>query len=120
MVKRVVGRPTIMTENIVNKLEEAFLLGCTDLEACLFADISKQTLYNYQDKNPEFVDRKEMLKENPVFLARKSVIGSFEEDGKLAMDYLKNKKSDEFSTKQKNELSGDLKVTHEEQLTELE
>jgi hypothetical protein len=40
------GRPTKMTPDTVKKLEEAFLLGCSDIEACLVADISKQTLYN--------------------------------------------------------------------------
>lgn len=67
-----------MTENVVNKLEEAFLMGCTDLEACLFADISKQTLYNYQEKYPEFVDRKQALKQNPVRLARGVILGALE------------------------------------------
>lgn len=86
-----------MTEETVKKLEEAFLLGCSDLEACFFADISKQTLYNYQEKNPEFVDRKEKLKENPTFLARTSVINGFKESPELALKYLERKKKDEFS-----------------------
>lgn len=72
------GRPTKMTTETVKKLEEAFLLGCTDAEACLFADISKQTLYNYQDNNPEFVDRKETLKKNPVLKARAVILGAIE------------------------------------------
>ena len=63
-----------MDDLTVKKLEEAFSLGCSDLEACLMANISKQTLYNYQDKNPEFVGRKERLKETPILLARNTVI----------------------------------------------
>lgn len=101
-----VGRPTIMTPDVVNKLEEAFLLGCTDLEACLFADISKQTLYNYQEAHPEFIDRKEKLKENPILLARRSVIKDMQEDGDLALKYLERKKKDEFSMKQDLNLGG--------------
>lgn len=65
------GRPTKMTPETVSKLEEAFSWGCTDTEACLFADISRQTLNKYQQKHPEFVDRKERLKSNPVMLAKK-------------------------------------------------
>lgn len=66
------GRPTIMTPDIVNKLEQAFSMGCSDLEACLYAGISKQTLYNYQAKNPEFVDRKEKIVINTnIFIALK-------------------------------------------------
>jgi len=68
------GRPTIMTESTIQKLEQAFLMGCTDLEACLFADISKSTLYNYQEQNPEFVERKAALKENPFMLSRKVLL----------------------------------------------
>jgi hypothetical protein len=88
------------------KLEEAFALGCTDLEACLFADISKSCLYNYQNANPEFVERKERLKENPVLLARKSVIKALESDEpackKIAFDYLTKRKRDEFADRVEN------------------
>lgn len=111
-----IGRPTVMTPEVVKKLEEAFLLGCTDLEACLFADISKQTLYNYQEAHPEFVDRKEKLKENPVFLARSSVVRSMQEDGDLALKYLERKKKDEFSVKTQQEHSGELTVTKVERI----
>ena len=45
-------------------------MGCTDLEACLFAGINRDVLYDYQKKNPEFSDRKEQLKQNPFLLAR--------------------------------------------------
>lgn len=68
------GRPTVMSDAVVNKLEEAFAMGCTDLEACFYADISRQTLYNYQESHPEFIDRKERLKRRPVLLARKVVV----------------------------------------------
>lgn len=73
-----------MTPERVKKLEEAFLMGCTDLEACLFADISKQTLYNYQDANPGYVDRKEALKTNPILKSKKVVIEVLEGTEKKA------------------------------------
>lgn len=99
------GRPTKMTPETVKKLEEAFLMGCSDLEACLFAAISKQTLYTYQDKNPSFIDRKKILKENPVMIARQSVIRDMKEDGNLALKYLERKKKNEFSVKSEMALS---------------
>ena len=61
-----------MTETVVGKLEEAFLMGCTDLEACLFAGINRNLLYDYQKKNPEFHDRKEQLKQNPFLQVSRS------------------------------------------------
>ena len=78
--KKGAGRPTKMTEMTVKKLEEAFLLGCTDIEACLYAGISKQTLYNYQEQVPEFIDRKEVLKANPVMKARKVLLDALDDD----------------------------------------
>lgn len=100
------GRPTIMTPDVVSKLEEAFALGCTDLEACFYADISKQTLYSYQHSHPEFVDRKEQLKERPVLLARKAVLQAIQSGempgNKIAFDYLTKRKREEFADRVEN------------------
>jgi hypothetical protein len=94
------ARPTVMTPEVIAKLEEAFAWGCTDREACLWADISPAALYLYQDKNPKFVERKDDLKETPVLLARKTVVKAIQKgDRTVAMQYLERKKKDEFSTK---------------------
>ncbi len=100
------GRPPKINELIVSKLEEAFSLGCSDLEACFYAGISKQCLYDYQKLNPEFADRKESLKQRPILLARKTVVDGIQDDPDLALRFLERKKKDEFSTRQENELSG--------------
>ena len=93
------GRPAIVTPQTIQKLEQAFALGCSDTEACFYSNIGKSTLYNYQNDNPDFLERKELLKEKPVLLARKSVIKFMQNDGNLALKYLERKKKDEFSTK---------------------
>lgn len=97
------GRPTKMTETTIKKLEEAFALGCSDGEACFYADISKQTLYDYQAKYPQFVDRKESLKQRPVLMARQSVVKDLSSNSDLALKYLERKVKNEFSTRQENE-----------------
>lgn len=74
------GRPSAMTPEVIRKLEEAFLLGCSDHEACFYADIAPSTLYKYQLENPEFTERKEALKSNPVFLARKVIVNALHND----------------------------------------
>ncbi len=107
MAKNPGGRPTKMTPNVLGKLEEAFAFGCTDVEACLFADINPDTLYSYCKKNPKFSERKEFLKETPILLARQSVIRDMQLDGNLALKYLERKKKDEFSLKQEHEHSVD-------------
>jgi len=68
------GRPPVITPDVLRKLEEAFALGCTDLEACFFADIGKTALYEYQAANPGFAERKEALKQRPVLLARSVIV----------------------------------------------
>ena len=100
-----VGRPTLMTPEKVNKLEQAFSLGATDVEACFYAGISKQTLYNYQEKYPEFVDRKAALKDKLVLKARQVVALAMEDgDKQTAQWYLERKKKDEFSIKTVNDI----------------
>ena len=94
-----VGRPTVVTPKIIEKLEKAFLIGCTDLEACLYAKISKSTLYNYQNEHPEFVERKEALKENPCLISRKTVVRSLTRNPDIALKYLERKKRAEFATR---------------------
>lgn len=100
------GRPTVMTNEVVAKLEQAFSLGCSDIEACLFAGISKQTLYDYQKIHPEFADRKEELKEKLVLKARTVIATALNNnDETTAKWYLERKRKDEFSTKQETVLS---------------
>jgi hypothetical protein len=98
------GRPTKMTPETVKKLEEAFAIGASDGEACFYADISRETLNNYQNANPQFLDRKNALKERPVLLARQTVIKAIETDHDLAFKFLERKRRKEFATRQ--ELTG--------------
>ena len=99
------ARPTKITNQALGKLREAFLMGCSDQEACLNADINPDTLYEYQKKNPEFTEQKEAYKSNPVLLARKTVVNALEKDPHLAMKYLERKKKDEFSLRQNLDLT---------------
>ena len=97
------GRPTVMTDEVIRKLEEAFLLGCTDLEACHAANISKTALYEYQDKHPEFAERKEALKSNPVYKARKVILNALDEGDVLTANKVIERKE---GTKAKHEITG--------------
>lgn len=99
------GRPTKMTDITVKKLEEAFAMGCSDSEACLFADISKQTLYDYCKRVPTFTDRKELLKSNPILKAKKVLLGALDNgDEKIAQWYVDKK---EGKARQAVELTGE-------------
>ena len=95
MVKETRGRPDIITPEIIGKLEEVFAIGGSDLEACFYAGIGKTTLYNYQNVHPDFVERKEMLKEKPILKARQTVVKSLD-DPDMALKYLERKRKSEF------------------------
>jgi len=100
MAKNKGGRPTKMDDLTVKKLEEAFINGATDVQACFYAGISKQTLYTYQDKNPEFIDRKEALKANLGLIAKNVLAKSIRDDDNAndAKWYLERKEKKEYST----------------------
>lgn len=100
------GRPTVMTEGAIGKLEQAFANGATDLQACFYAGISKDALYDYQLKHPEFTERKEGLKAQ-LGLISKNVVGKAIRDGDVnrAGWYLERKEKAEFSTR--NEFTGE-------------
>lgn len=100
-VKNEIGRPTAFTEQLLKKLEEAFAFGATDKEACFYAGISPTALYNYQIRCPEFVERKEALKENPILKARQTVINSLD-NPEHAKWYLERKAKNEFAQRHEN------------------
>lgn len=101
------GRPTIFSAEVIHKLEQAFLIGATDLQACFEAGISKSALYNYQNANPEFVDRKEELKSNLAYRAKRVLAKSIDEGNQAdAKWYLERKEKQEFSTQVNQEITG--------------
>lgn len=115
------GRPTAITKDVLAKLEWSFLLGCSDEEACLFANIAPCTLYRYQEKFPDFRERKRVLKKNPVMVARTKVFKGLEneEDAKFALDFLKAKRKKEFGNV-KEEQDTTINVTVVESFPEKE
>lgn len=131
--KREVGRPTVFTKEVLQKLDEAFEYDMTDEEACLHAHISPRALYDYQKDNQEFLQRKQALKNNPVMLARKALVESLKlrkiktldkngnvveidvtVDPNLALKYLERKAKKEFSPQMGIEHSGNVNTGSKE------
>ncbi len=92
------GRPTVMTPEVLNKLQLAFCIDATDKEACAFAGISEKTLYNYQRKNPDFLQQKQAWKSMMILKARQSVFNAIGENPRLALQYLTKKLPEEFGS----------------------
>ncbi len=84
-------------DKVVTQLESAFTIGCTDMEACAYADISKQALYRYEEKHKEFRERKHILKENPAMIARKTIVANLSSNVDTAFKYMERKKKAEFA-----------------------
>jgi hypothetical protein len=124
-----VGRPTVMTKEVLGKLETAFAYDMTDEEACFYAGINPTSLYDYQKEHKEFTQRKQALKNRPVMMARETLVKSLKDrkikvldkqgnlveidiiaNPELALKYLERKKKDEFSTKTTIDHSGKIDV----------
>lgn len=89
-----------MTAETILKLEEGFLMAFTDKEASLYANISPSTLYLYCQENPEFSERKELLKEQVKIRAKTNIVDAINKGDKLLSQwYLERKSKDEFSTR---------------------
>lgn len=72
--KNPVWRPTKMSDEIVEKLEEIFKIDGTVEEACSYAGIDTKTYYNWLNSNEEFFHKMEDAKKVPFILARKALI----------------------------------------------
>lgn len=93
------GRPNAITPEILERLKQAFLLGCDDTEASAFAGIAPATLYNHQKGNKEFLEWKTALKQNPFLLARQTIVKHLDRDPEFALKYMERKKAKEFGPK---------------------
>ncbi len=97
---RSVGRPFFDGKDersVIAKLEYAFSLDATVKECCLHAEISTDSLYRYFKKYPEFRNRLEALRNNPILKARETVVRALATEPRIAMWYLERQRPAEFS-----------------------
>lgn len=104
-----VGRPSKMTDEVVKNLEFAFMQGLSDQEACLFAGISKQTLYNYQTDHPEFIDQKAAFKSNVKMHAKLNLAKEVIEKKNVELSlFVLERTVDEYKPKQEVSANVDM------------
>lgn len=89
------GRPTVMTEMVIAKLEQVFAIDGTVEEACSYAEIGRNSFYDYLKINPKFSNRIDELRQRPVLKARQTIVQSLG-DPTNAFRYLEKKKRKEF------------------------
>lgn len=119
--KNKVGRKTKMTEERIKNLEECFRLGMPKIKACASVGIDRDTLLNYERKNPNFTAQIEFWQKAPYRKGLETLINSFKpkviKNKKGGIEriipanyenikfYLKTKHKDEFS--ERTELTGE-------------
>lgn len=107
------ARPKKITKEILRKLEEAFLLGLSDREACLYADLATSTFYDYCKEHKGFSERKELLKDNMKMQSKINIANKINKgDIDLSLWYLERKCKDEFSSKQEIQHSGNMSINN--------
>jgi hypothetical protein len=118
------GRKTVITEMVLQKLKEAFLIGCTNQEACILANIAESTFYDFLKRNKEFSEQKEGWKTNPILKARITIFENLSKDVKIAMWFLERNRPKEFNPRYINihdseENGGELTEEHKAKIKEI-
>ncbi len=93
------GRPTVMTQDVLRKLEEIFVVNGSDEDACFYAGISTQPLYDYQRKHPEYAERKYALKNMPKLKAKKVLNEALAKKDKDVAKFILERTDKEYKNK---------------------
>lgn len=104
------GRPTVMTLEVLTKLEDGFMNGLSDERACAYAGISPMSLYRYEERNPAYSERKAMLKLRPDILATSTVVKDLEKNVSTAQWWM-SKRIPEFKDKSHTDNSVTINLT---------
>ena len=100
------GRPTVMTPETIRKIKEGFSQGFSVRNACIWADISQDTYFEYCKKHPNFSDQCKTLQQKPLIKSILVINKALNEgDVSTAKWYAERKAKDEFSLRQ--EITGE-------------
>lgn len=95
------GKPTVMTPEVIAKLDHAFSLGVSDKLAYNFAGISADAFYDYLRVNPMYSERRAELRSKLSLKAVHNVAKSIQneniDDSKW---YLERRHRSDYSTRQ--------------------
>ena len=100
------GRPTVIDENALRILEDAFTVGATDEMACFLAKVSTTSFYEYQKRNPEYQERKATLKNMTKYKAKKVVAKELDEGDKATALWLLERKGKDEGYSVRQEMTG--------------
>ena len=110
------GRPTVMTPEVIGKLEEAFAVDATHVEAAIYAGINPDTLFEYKKKHPEFSERIEKLRGLTGLKAKININKSINEENINDSKWYLERRDKDYKIQTKHELSGEVKLNAADQL----
>lgn len=93
------GRPTVKSDEINRKIEEAAALGSSIDEIAFYAGIHRATLYRWMEEDEELKDRIHELQNKPILKARQTLVKALDQP-QHAQWYLERKRKAEFSPRQ--------------------
>lgn len=96
--KNPVGRPYVMTKEVLDKLTYAFTIGASVEKACTYAEIDPKTFYNNAPVGSELFQKFKKMRDKPLLKALKTLYDNLD-DPDNAKWFLERKLKDEFSTK---------------------
>ena len=98
------GRNTVMTPEVVRKLEDCFVNALTDEQACIYVGIGLRTLHDYCTLNPKFRIKKEELKKRVDIKAKMNIVKSIVKDNNIQDSkwWNERKNKEEFSLRIEN------------------
>lgn len=100
-------------ETTIQKLDEAFAIGSSIVQACSYADISTQTYYNMTKEKPELLDRFSRLREKPILKAKYNIVKDLQAGNiETSKWYLQKRVPEEFGDKTDHRIVGDIEHRH--------
>lgn len=94
------GRPTVIDDDAVRKLEEAFFIDCTVKEACSRANIGKTAYYDRLEKDQDFAEKMEAAKDWAITSARARLFEEATKEGgdwRAALEIVKRRDKKRYS-----------------------
>lgn len=105
------GRPTKITDKCVEKLEEAFKDGANITQACHIAQIDRKTYYARLNIDETFRNKMADAQEYPDVIAKMVIVKAIRSDDvDTAKWWAERRMRKEFSTRQEQEHTGEVKI----------
>lgn len=114
--KKATGRPTVFTEDVIQKLESIFRIDWTVDEACWYANISTSTYYEHLKANPKFSEKMSQAQQYPFILARKWLFKNVQKEDIKAIESFLKRRDKRYKDKLENETT--LTILSESELWE--